>query len=48
MEQHQNQRQFFKDLGATVEQTVEEVRGVEENFFSVIQKMLAPVRWSIS
>jgi hypothetical protein len=40
MEEEQDQRQFFKDLGATAEQTVEEVRGAEENYFVLMQKML--------
>jgi hypothetical protein len=29
MKKDRDQRQLFKDLGATAEQTVEEVRGVE-------------------
>jgi hypothetical protein len=36
-EENQDREQFFKDLGATAEQTVEEVRGVEKSYFSVIQ-----------
>ena len=47
METDQDQEQFFKDLGATVEQTVEEVRGVEENFFSVIQKTTFGLPWIV-
>lgn len=43
MKKDRDQRQFFKDLGATAEQTVEEVRGVEENYFSVMQKMMVPL-----
>jgi hypothetical protein len=30
-EENEDQKQFFKDLGATAEQTVQEVRGFEEN-----------------
>jgi Phasin protein len=45
MEQEEDQRQFFKDLGATAEQTVEEVRGVEEDYFAVLQNMLIPFPW---
>ncbi len=45
MTEHQDQQQFFKDLGATAEQTVEEVRGVEENYFVLMQKMLTPFPW---
>ena len=45
MEQEQDQRQFFKDLGATAEQTVEDVRGVEEDYFAVLQNMLIAFPW---
>lgn len=45
MEQEQEQRQFFKDLGATAEQTVEEVRGVEEDYFAFLQSMLIAFPW---
>jgi hypothetical protein len=45
MEQEQDQRQFFKDLGATAEQTVEEVRGVEEDYFALLQNMLLAFPW---
>ncbi len=40
MEEEQDQRQFFKDLGATAEQAVEEVRGLEEDYSVLLQKML--------
>jgi hypothetical protein len=33
MKKDRDQSQFFKDLGATAEQTVEEVRGVEGKLF---------------
>jgi hypothetical protein len=36
---------FFKDLGATVKQTVELARGVEENCFSVVQTALPAMPW---
>jgi len=45
MEEEQDQRQFFKDLGATAEQTVEEVRGVEEDYFAVLQNTLIAFPW---
>ena len=45
MEQEQDQRQFFKDLGATAEQTVEEVRGVEQDYFAVLQTTLIAFPW---
>jgi hypothetical protein len=43
--EQQDQQQFFKDLGATAEQTVEEVRGVEENYFASMQRMLVVFPW---
>jgi len=45
MEQEQDQRQFFKDLGATAEQTVEEVRGVEEDYFALLQNLFVAFPW---
>ena len=45
MEEEQDQRQFFKDLGATAEQTVEEVRGAEEDYFALLQNMLIAFPW---
>ncbi len=47
MAEDQDQQQFFKDLGATAEQTVEDVRGVEENYFVLMQKMLTPFPWIV-
>jgi len=46
-EEDRDQEQFFKDLSATVEQTVEEVRGAEENFFSVLQKTTSSFPWIV-
>jgi hypothetical protein len=37
----EDQEQFFKDLSATVEQTVEEVHAVEGNYFYVLQKTIS-------
>jgi hypothetical protein len=45
-EQDQDQKQFFQDLGATAEQTVQEVRGFEENFYSVIHGMMRALPWA--
>jgi hypothetical protein len=45
MEEEQDQQQFFKDLGATAEQTVEEVRGVEEDYFALLQNTLLAFPW---
>ena len=36
---------FFKDVGATVKQTVDLARGVEENCFSVVQTALPAMPW---
>ena len=41
MTEELDEQQFFKDLGATAEQTVEEVRGAEENYFVLMQRMFA-------
>lgn len=40
-----DQKQFFKDLGATAEQTVREVRGLEEIYYSSIQRMMIALPW---
>ena len=45
MEKNEDQRQFFRDLAATAEQTVEEVRGLEENYFSVVQGAISMMPW---
>ena len=45
-EQDQDQKQFFQDLGATAEQTVQEVRGFEENFYNVIHEMMQALPWA--
>jgi len=37
-EQDEDQKQFFKDLGATAEQTMAEVRGLEENYYNLMQR----------
>src|SRR6516225_7781357 len=36
---------FFKDLGATMKQTVDLARGVEENCFSAVQTALPAMPW---
>jgi len=35
-----DQAQFFKDVGATAEQTVQEMRGVGENCFNSLEKTM--------
>ena len=43
-DESQAQRQFFKDFGATAEQTVQEVRGFEENYYSLVQRRMPALR----
>jgi Phasin protein len=43
----EDQEQFFKDLGATAEQTVQEVRGFEENYYSLIQWAIPALPWLV-
>lgn len=38
---------FFKDLGATMKQTVDLAQGVEENYFSAVQKAIPTVPWIV-
>jgi hypothetical protein len=44
-EESQDQKQFFRDFGATVEQTVQEVRGFEENYYSLVQRTMPALPW---
>jgi Phasin protein len=44
-EENEDEKQFFKDLGATAEQTVEEVRGFEVNCFNLIERMMTALPW---
>ncbi len=44
-EESQDQKQFFRDFGATAEQTVQEVRGFEENYYSLIQRAMPALPW---
>jgi hypothetical protein len=46
-EENEDQKQFFKDLSATEEQAVQEVRGFEENYYSLIQGMMPALPWLI-
>ncbi len=45
-EQDQDHEQFFHDLGATAEQTVQEVRGLEESYYSLIQGTMMTLPWA--
>jgi hypothetical protein len=44
-EESEDQKQFFSDLGATAEQTVQEVRGVEENYYALIHGAIRVFPW---
>lgn len=44
-EENEDQKQFFRDLSATEEQAVQEVRGFEENYYSLIQGMMPALPW---
>ena len=44
-EESQDQKQFFRDFGATAEQTVQEVRGFEENYYSLVQQTMPALPW---
>jgi hypothetical protein len=44
-EEDQDQKQFFTDLGAAEEQAVQEVRGFEESYYSLIQAMMPALPW---
>jgi Phasin protein len=44
-QENEDQRQFFKDLSATEEQAVQEVRAFEENYYSLIQRMMPTLPW---
>lgn len=45
-QENEDQKQFFKDLGATAEQTVQEVRGFEENYYSLVQRTTIALPWA--
>ncbi len=44
-EENEDQKQFFKDLGATAEQTVAEVRGFEVNYYNLVERMTTALPW---
>ena len=44
-EENEDQKQFFKDLSATEEQVVQEVRSFEETYYSLIQAMMPALPW---
>jgi len=44
-EENEDEKQFFKDLSATAEQTVEELRGFEVNYFNSIERMMTALPW---
>ena len=42
-----DQELLFKDLVATAVQTVEQVRGIEENYFSALEKTMSGIPWIV-
>ena len=42
-----DEERFFKDLGATAEEAVEQVRGVEKNYFSLLQNTAFAAPWIV-
>jgi hypothetical protein len=46
-EENEDEKQFFKDFGATAEQTVEEVRGFEVNYYNLIERVVAALPWLV-
>ncbi len=42
MDETDDQRQFFEDLAATARQSVEQVRGVEENLYAAVHWGILP------
>ncbi len=42
-----DEEQFFRDLGATTEEAVEQVRGVEKNYFSMLQNAAFAAPWIV-
>jgi len=45
MDEADDERQFFGDLAATARQGVEQVRGVEENFYAAVHWGILPLPW---
>ena len=45
MDEDDDQRQFFADLAATARQGVEEVRGIEENYYAAVHWGILPLPW---
>jgi hypothetical protein len=43
--ENEDEKQFFRDLSATEEQAVQEVRGFEETYYSLIQGMMPALPW---
>ena len=40
-----DEERFFRDLGATAEEAVEQVRGIERNYFGLLQNTAFGVPW---
>ena len=46
-EENEDQKQILKDLRATEEQAVQEVRGFEETYYSLFQGMIPALPWLV-
>ncbi len=46
-EENEDEKQFFKDLSATEEQAVQEVRGFEETYYSLVQRVMPALPWLV-
>jgi len=46
MDEDDDQRQFFGDLAATAKQGVEQVRGIEENYYAAVHWGILPLPWA--
>ena len=46
MNEDDDQRQFFEDLAATARQGVEQVRGIEENYYAAVHWGILPLPWA--
>jgi hypothetical protein len=48
MEQNQDQKQFFIDLGKTAEEAVQRMQGFEENYYYFSQRSMQAVAWPLN
>ena len=48
MEEYQDQKQFFMDLGKTAEEAVQRMQGFEENYYYFLQRSMQAVAWPLN